>query len=223
MPLYERFCEEACRHGIAAMLYDLRGTGLSGGSFGYGVEDIADAKRALQLLKSMPFVDRNRISIVGHSLGGTIAAHAAAGEGCVRALALWATPPDHEYNVRKFILRRNGRVGLLAFQAFSMLDRAGFPKRFQIEIFGLRLRLWELKEGMMRLSTARLLRHERNPPALLAIGDKDQFVDIEEANELFRAMHEPKRLVVLNGGNHNFVNVEEKLIKETLDWLDSCL
>jgi pimeloyl-ACP methyl ester carboxylesterase len=67
------------RHGVAALIYDKRGTGESTGDFATaGIDDLAkDAVAGVDLLKDRKDVDRTRIGVFGFSQGGWIAPLAA--------------------------------------------------------------------------------------------------------------------------------------------------
>jgi pimeloyl-ACP methyl ester carboxylesterase len=63
------------RHGIASLRYDDRGTAKSTGNFAAGTSaDFAvDAEAAGRFLRTQPGIARDRVGIIGHSEGGTIA------------------------------------------------------------------------------------------------------------------------------------------------------
>ncbi len=68
------------RAGIAALIYDKRGSGASNGNLdSFTYEDLAgDAVAGVSLLASQPEVDRHRVGLLGHSEGGITAVIAAA-------------------------------------------------------------------------------------------------------------------------------------------------
>lgn len=61
--------------GFAVLRYDDRGAGESGGSYinASNKEHAADASSAVEFLKTMPFVNPDKVGILGHSLGADIA------------------------------------------------------------------------------------------------------------------------------------------------------
>ncbi len=65
--------------GFGVLLFDLRGHGDSGGggTFARGESMIADAQAAVNFLRSRPEIDPQRIGVLGVSVGGTMALHAA--------------------------------------------------------------------------------------------------------------------------------------------------
>jgi pimeloyl-ACP methyl ester carboxylesterase len=82
------------RCGIAALIYDKRGTGLSGGVWERTTFDdlIDDAVAALDHLRADPRIDAARTGLIGISQGGRLAPVAAARAGGVAFLAA-ASPP----------------------------------------------------------------------------------------------------------------------------------
>ena len=60
------------KRGLAALRFNFRGTGSSQGTHGKGETEPADVKGALELLKSLPGIDRHRIGLVGYSFGAGV-------------------------------------------------------------------------------------------------------------------------------------------------------
>ena len=85
--------ESLADHGIASLRYDKRGTGSSEGTFlSTGLLDnVADARVALQALAAQPGVDPQRIFVVGHSEGAIVATHLGADEGVAGLVLLSPT------------------------------------------------------------------------------------------------------------------------------------
>lgn len=106
---FKDLAEGLAAHGIASVRYDKR-------SFAYGrkmlkeknitvkEETIEDAVRATQLLRKDPRIDRNRIFIVGHSMGAMLAPRIDAQGGNYCGLILMAGSP---YKLEDIILRQN--------------------------------------------------------------------------------------------------------------------
>jgi len=62
-------------HGIASMRYDKRGVGASGGEYlpaGFD-DETADARAALDALRTHARIDADRVIVIGHSAGATVA------------------------------------------------------------------------------------------------------------------------------------------------------
>lgn len=82
------------RRGVAVLRYDDRGVGASTGSFGTATSaDFAtDVRAALDWLGRQPGIDRDRIGLIGHSEGGTIAPLVVQGGGDVAWIVTLAGP-----------------------------------------------------------------------------------------------------------------------------------
>lgn len=80
--------------GIATLRFDFNGHGESEGLFSEMTvpNEVADAKCVYQYVSSLPFVDIDRIAVVGHSQGGVVAAMTAGelGHDRVKAAVLMA-------------------------------------------------------------------------------------------------------------------------------------
>ena len=106
---FKDLAEGLAAHGIASVRFDKR-------SFAYGrkmlkeknitvkEETIEDAVRATQLLRKDGRIDRNRIFIVGHSMGAMLAPRIDAQGGNYCGLILMAGSP---YKLEDIILRQN--------------------------------------------------------------------------------------------------------------------
>ena len=127
---FKDLAEGLAAHGIASVRYDKR-------SFAYGrkmlkeknitvkEETIEDAVRATQLLRKDGRIDRNRIFIVGHSMGAMLAPRIDAQGGNYCGLILMAGSP---YKLEDIILRQNeqamgGLNKLLRFIATKQVSK----------------------------------------------------------------------------------------------------
>lgn len=87
------------RHGVAVLVYDKRGIGLSSGSYpgesptSGTIDTLArDAEAAARFLAAQPEVDRERVGLTGHSQAGWIAPLAASREPAIRFLLVFSGP-----------------------------------------------------------------------------------------------------------------------------------
>jgi len=224
LPLYRSFAEKASEHGFACLLFDFRGCGRSEGQFDYGWREQDDARAAFEFLLSQKEVDSGGAFVVGRSLGGTIALYALARDRRVKGFALWATPPDHYSNIRDFIVKRNGRFRYALFLALSYLDRShNAAKPMRVELFGLRMRLGDLRRKTMALRGVKLLSKLQHAPILLIVGDQDEYVTLREIAEFEKSVGETARSVVLAGTGHTFKGAEGQIIEATLAWFEELL
>ena len=221
LPLYRTFAKKAAERGFTCLLFDFRGCGMSDGEFDYGLGEQRDAKAALEFLLSREQVDPTSAFLVGRSLGGTVAIYSLVDDPRVKGYALWATPPDHYQNIKRFIEKRRGKLGYALFLLLCITDRIQNVTRvMKLDLFGIRLRPKDVHSKLMALSGARLLTKKNHPPILLLIGDEDDYVSLSEAKSYEESIPRRKRMVVLPGTGHTFKGAEEKVSLLTLDWFE---
>ena len=80
----------ALSRGIAALRFNFRGAGESGGTHGLGVSEQDDARAALDLLRGRDDVDASRLGLMGYSFGAGVAGRTV--DESVAALVLVALP-----------------------------------------------------------------------------------------------------------------------------------
>jgi uncharacterized protein len=177
---FARGCRE---DGIAALAYDARGHGESGGSF--GPDAIDDALAMVELLRA----HAPRVALRGSSMGAFQAIHAAAvaprarGEGVCAVVAICPSPED----------------GLLRFL------RSGQRLEFECDAEACApwlesLDLYEAAAGLGP-ETALLLLHARG----------DEQVPYTISERLYEVAQDPKRLLLLPGGHHRSVQHDLEL------------
>ena len=81
-------CQALALSNIAALRFNFRGVGKSGGKFGGGIAEQEDVKAALAFVLATPNIDHQRIGLAGYSFGGGVAVPVAVGEERVKMLAL---------------------------------------------------------------------------------------------------------------------------------------
>lgn len=217
--LYSLLAETACKEGFVTLVFDFRGVGKSSGVFDYGYGEQQDVKCALNYLASRTEVLANNIFVVGHSLGGAVSLYALQGDERVRGLVLWSTPKNHNYNVKKFIVRTRGRIGFCIFLILSYLDKiVNVSRFFKLEVYGVKLRHKLVREKLMNLNECKAV-SKINIPLLIVVGDKDAIVGVDEAGEIYRSANEPKTLLVIESADHIYKRKERELIAKTIEWI----
>ena len=177
------FARGCVADGMAALAYDARGHGRSGGSFGPSAFD--DALAMTDLLRS----HAPQVALRGSSMGGWQAIHAAARarEGGGSAIcAVVAICPAPDSGLLRF-LRSSRRP------EFECDTAACEPWLESLDVFE--------AAGRLGPETALLLMHARG----------DEQVPYAVSEQVHESAHEPKRLLLLPGGHHRSVQHDEEL------------
>lgn len=217
--LYARLAQAACKQGFVCLVFDFRGVGQSTGTFDYGIREQEGVKCALSYLASRPEVAKNSIFVVGHSLGGAVSLYALRDEPRVKGLVLWSTPKNHSYNVKKWVKRTRGTLGLFAFLILSYVDKfVSVEKLLALEVYGVRLRPKYVRSKLMRLDECEAA-SRLHAPILVVVGGEDAIVGVNEAQAIYQHANEPKTLLVVRGADHVYKGKEQELIDRTLEWV----
>ena len=220
LKIYSMLAEKACQNGFVSLAFDFRGVGKSTGKFDYGLGEQEDVQCVLDYLATRPEVEPRNIFIVGHSLGAAVSLYAIQ-ERPVKGLVLWSPPKDHDYNVKKFIARTRGKTGLYLFLLLSRIDRfVNVSKLFRLEVFGINLRLKEVRSKLMKLNERETISKLRDLPVLIVTGDADNIHGEDEAREVFASAHDPKSLEVIKSAGPTYEGKEDELISKTLEWIE---
>jgi uncharacterized protein len=117
--IFQDLAEGLTSRGYAVLRYDKRtkvyGEAMSESGYTIEEETVADALRAVALLRKQPEADPNRIYLMGHSLGGYAAPRIAARDGGIAGLILLDSParPIEEvsYDQSEYLAHLKGEPG----------------------------------------------------------------------------------------------------------------
>lgn len=193
------FARAAVSHGFVALTFDNRGHGDSDGKL--GARAVMDAERLLRLLAERPEVDARRIAVRGSSMGGLLAIHAAAVSRQVAAVVAICPAAEHMLvdDLRRLARGEPPPAG-------SALES------IQVDAAGLVAWLEEhdVREAVQLLGAK---------PLMLIHARDDEVIPYELSQELYERAEEPKRLLLLEGGNHRSAQHDAEVQGETLRWL----
>lgn len=177
--------------GIASIRVDFAGSGESDGKFVDMTfnKEVFDANRILDYVKELNFVDKDRIAILGFSMGGAIAS-VIAGERNkeINTLCLWAPAGNMEE-----IILSDTYIG-------DKYDE--FIKKGTFSVEGLSLG----KEFVEDIKTANIFNRasKYNGETLIIHGTKDEIVPIDTSKHYLKIYGENSDLKFIDGANHMF-------------------
>ena len=147
-----------------------------------------------------------QVFLLGRSMGGSAALAFAAQDGEVSGLCLWATPWD---------LKETFQLSLGdAYYRLARGERVVVDDEYGIVSLAPKL-LEDIEHYDLRGCVQAL----GDTPVLILHGDKDEVVPLRQAKDIFQLASGPKRLTVIEDGDHQFVNHYEIPQRELLNWL----
>ena len=87
-PIVVGICNELVRRNIAALRFNFRGVGKSGGAYAEGIGEREDVKAAIEFGLSNKKTDAKKVGLAGYSFGASVITPVAAGDGRVGGMAL---------------------------------------------------------------------------------------------------------------------------------------
>jgi alpha-beta hydrolase superfamily lysophospholipase len=193
------FARAAINHGFVALTFDNRGHGESEGELGPRV--VADVQRLVRMLADRSEVDARRIAVRGSSMGGLLALHVAAVSDEVAAVvAICPASEQMMLEDMRNVARGEPPPAGSALQSIRADAAALVP--------------W-LEEHDVR----QLVELIGPKPLLLVHARGDEVVPHELSEELYERAAEPKRLLLLDGGDHRSAQHDAEIQGEVLRWL----
>lgn len=193
------FARAAVNHGFAALTFDNRGHGETEGELGPRV--VADLQRLVRMLADRPEVDGRRVALRGSSMGGLLALHVAAVSAEVAAVVA-ICPASEEMMLED--LRRVARG--------ESPPPGSALESMRVDVAG--LVPW-LEEHDVR----QLPELIGSTPLMLVHAQGDEVVPYELSEQIHERATEPKRLLLLEGGDHRSAQHDAEIQGETLRWL----
>lgn len=195
------------KSGIASVRFDFGGSGESDGDFVDMTisKELLDAKTILDYVKTLDYVDINRIGVVGLSMGGAVASMLAGDrKEDICALCLWAPAG----NMLELIL--NGPYK----DKIAEIEQNGY-----IDLGGLLLGLDFINDLKSIDIYEKASSYDKN--VLILHGDSDKTVPVS-ASEKFLEIYEKRGcLHIVQGGDHTFNSKvwEDEVLDYTMEFM----
>ena len=196
--LAERFCAE----GFVTLIFNFRGTGLSGGNLDL-LGWAKDLEAVINYLYLCPEVDKSRLSLLGFSGGAAISVYVAAYNPKVSSVALCSCPTQFD-----FLANREKVEPLLEhFRHIGVIRDRDFPPSIS-----------QWLEGFRQVSPIQWIDKISPRPLLIVHGEEDEVVKVSHAWSLYNKAKEPKELAIIEGGEHR-LRLNEKAMNIVIGWL----
>lgn len=195
----ETLAKDLAENGFAAIRFDCSGFGQSGGT----VENdfrfsnyLSDTESIYQYLISKEFVDKDRLGIWGHSMGGMLAVIFAANHPEIKAVVCLSAPtvmwgaPSIKQKIEKW--RRSGWSEKVMFDGKTVR----IPYAFLEDA-----KNYNVLDYVSKLYV----------PLLVVLGTADINVLPSDTKEIFEKANEPKKILEVKGMDHYYKNVPQIL------------
>lgn len=194
------------KHRIASLRFDFRGCGDSSGYFSEMtvMGEVEDAQNAVDFLCLQPGIDRNRIGLVGLSLGAVPASYVAGRDPRIHALALWAPAADLTEEAEQLRTQREIKI----------------IKRLKaVDYYGLLLGK-EFVEEIPKIDPLIAIKKYRGS-AIIIHGTNDESVPLSHSERYYEVLRNkrcPVERHLIAGANHVFESFswEQEVINRTL-------
>ena len=188
--------QQACRSGLASLVFDFRGHGDSEGAMDAGgAHDVADAARALLSESGAPWV-----AVRGSSMGAHWALRAAAADRSLFRRVVALCPADSASLLRALdYLRESQTADDPDAHAFGRFDHQSLRPLLESS------ELTDVAAGL--------------PGVLVAHARDDESVPFASSQRLAAVLAEPKRFIALTTGGHRGPQRSPRVARATIEWV----
>jgi alpha/beta superfamily hydrolase len=199
---YPLLAERFAKAGFVTMIFNFRGTGLSGGNL-----DLSgwtrDIEAAIDYLSACREVDEASLSLMGFSGGAAVSAYVASHNPKVTSVILCACPSEFD----QLIERGGARSFVDHLRNIGAIRDKNFPPSVD-----------EWLQGFERVRPIQWV-DKISPRSLLIIhGAEDEVIEVKHAWALFEKAREPKKIAIVEGGTHK-LRLNEKAMDIAFKWL----
>jgi len=206
-PGYEGLAQHFSSLGLAAVIFNFRGCGDSGGNFDM-IGWARDLEAVVETVLNTPYIDPTRLMILGFSGGGAAAIRVAADNEKVFSLAVVGTPAHFK------LFEANPDEIVRDFRERGLFRDKDFPRDVDNWL-----------HGFEDIEPRRWIAHFKGKHFLVVHGDADELIPVEHAQELVdRAPAGISELSVIPGGVHRLrvdprcIEILDNWIQKTLGW-----
>ena len=186
--------------GIATVIFNFRGTGLSTGDY-HPLGWVADLESVLAWVVTRPEIDPDRIGIMGSSMGGVIALKVASSREDLRFLVSYASPSSTTRPADPL-------VHIERYRSLGIITTPGFPDDPEV---------WSKEYDA--INPVYHIDKINSSHILLVHGDADDVVPVQALYDLAGIAPAHTELRVIEGAGHRFRS-EPRAIEVISRWVD---
>ncbi len=219
------------RRGIISLTFDLRGHGKSSGIFDGG--EVEDIIAAWQYLSQLDGIDKERIVLIGHSMGARAAILAASKSISPYAMVVLSLPPDMDD-------KKGQEISLHVESWMKGASVMEYPKQGALPwlpgIYGVISRAWMYLRGyqlrvdwrkafgtMPNVKVSAALQNMSGRPKLFVHCRGDRQIPYQDIMEIYEKAPEPKELILADGGYHSTPLARGSLREKWINWVVNVL
>jgi uncharacterized protein len=190
----EELAKTSAQSGFVSIRFDCSGSGESEGRFGidYHMSNyLKDIKCVYEYLKGLDFVDKSKINILGHSMGGMLSVIFASRHPRIRTCVAISSPTK--------VMRSNWIKSGLNFmrnKAKNVVKNISKNKR-RINV------PFSFLADSMKFNTLHFM-PDLQCPFLAVLGLADDIVSPGDTRRIFQIANHPKELVEIEGAGHDY-------------------
>ncbi len=210
---------ELCKKGFVALRFDFTGNGESEGEFSEGniTQEVTDIKKAVDLLSTLDYVDKERIGISGHSMGGAVVTYACTKDNRIKAVAALSPSVNWKEYVEQNFSRYDDELKRDGFFIYRKKHHDGTEREYKITK--------EFVDSRIIFNILKTIK-EVKQPVLMLCGTDEGFDSSEELiRELFAEANKPKELEVIDGADHCYTKADhrKKVIRKVIWFFEKYL
>ncbi len=175
-------------------------------------QQVKATKCAIDFVETLPYVDKNKIGLTGHSFGGTTAIiYAASKDPRIKALVVQSAISQ----VGELQLAKQSQISNIKNKGFFTINKSFGEVRIKYSFYEDAIKYDVYKEAEKIVC-----------PTLIFHGDEDKSVDFRQSEELIKHIKiKDKKLEIIKGAGHNYYDDEtlQFATKLMVDWFDKWL
>lgn len=196
--------KEFCSEGFAALIFNFRGCGESGGNLDL-LGWTRDLTGIIDYLWDLKEVDKSYLALLGFSGGAAVAIYIAAQDNRISHVVSCASPAEldllgEDNNLRSIIDH---------FHDIGAIQDKDFPPSAE-----------EWCHDFNSVSPVKYVASIAPRPLLLVHGSRDETVNISQAHRLYDKAGEPRQLAIIDGAGHR-LRQNDDAMAVVIEWLKS--